>query len=378
MSDFTENELNSIEDVNVSNLNQDDLGQFPRSEYYGKSNISNKALGIERNDLKWPAQADDIIVDEQEKISSQYPYNQISETVTGHSFEMDDTPGNERVLIKHNTGAGIELSPDGSIKISALENKIEVTGGDHRIIVYGDAKMSYQGNLDIDVKGSYNLNCLEYNLNVEKNKVENVSGKENVVVKDGVTKQVTGSVNNYVTENLVNTILGSKNDIIKTGYSVSVEASINLAAKDDLFATAEDTINIAADNTTISANDMTVQGGSGVIGGTSMLFSGKGAIFEEGVTAPTFHGDLKGTADKAVSADTAESQSYADPSTGGGVGSSPGYTVTDTATPTITKPTATGVLTYLTKAAGGIKKVVIDRGNHLKRVIDPRDDFGGL
>ena len=40
---------------------------------------------------------------------------------------------------------------------------------------------------------------------------------------------------------------------------------------------------------------MTVQGGSGTIGGTGMLLSAKGAVFEEGVTAPTFHGDLDGT-----------------------------------------------------------------------------------
>lgn len=373
MSDFTQEQLQSIEDKNTTNTRQDDLGQFPRAEYFNHNNLNYKATGIERNDLIWSAQAEGIELPIDVKINSQYPYNQITETVTGHSFEMDDTPGNERILLKHNKGAGIELCADGSICISSINNTIHVTGGTQQIIVVGDAKMSYQGNLDVDVTGSYTINCLNYNLNVSKNKTETITGAETVTVGKGVSKQVTGSVETYVTQNAVDTILGSKTEIVKNGYDVSVEGSINFATNDDFFATAGDIINLAANNFTASANDMTVQGGSGTIGGTSMLFSGKGAVFEEGVTAPTFHGDLTGRADEAIASDTAVWAAR-----GGGVGGPDGWTNTNTATPTITKPTATNVLSFLTKAAGGIKKVVIDKGNHIKRFIDPRDDYGGL
>lgn len=355
----------------MSNLPEDPRGEFPRAEHFGRSNINQAALGEKRNDLKFFAQSDVVELPLNPTVNSQYGLNQIQHSITGHSFEIDDTPGNQRILIKHNTGAGIELTNDGSIYISTKESKLEVVGGTHDLIVEGNAKLVFNQNLDIDVNGEFNINCQEFNLNVEENKTETIGGAVSRSVGDGITETVVGSVSEYVTENKVTTVLGNEKHFIKSGYDMAVEASINMNSKDDLFLTAADTMNIAADNTTISANNMTVQGGAGTIGGTAMLFSGKGAVFEEGVTAPTFHGDLDGTADTA---ETANSQSYADPVGGGGVGSA--GSITNTATPTITKPTASTVSTYLTKAAGGIKQIIIDKGNHLRDYLDPRYQSG--
>ena len=355
----------------MSNLPEDPRGEFPRAEHFGRSNINQAALGEKRNDLKFFAQSDVVALPLNPTVNSQYGFNQIQQSITGHSFEMDDTPGNQRILIKHNTGAGIELTNDGSIYISTKESKLEIVGGSHDLIVEGNAKLVFNQNLDIDVNGKFNINCQDFNLTVDENKTETIGGAVSRSVGDGITETVVGSVSEYVTENKITTVLGSEKHFIKSGYDIAVEASINMNSKDDLFLTAADTMNIAADNTTISANNMTVQGGAGTIGGTAMLFSGKGAVFEEGVTAPTFHGDLDGTADTA---ETANSQSYADPVGGGGVGSA--GSITNTATPTITKPTASTVSTYLTKAAGGIKQVIIDKGNHLRNYLDPRYQSG--
>ena len=372
MSDLTLKQIDKYKRAS-SNLPEDPTGKYPTPAYQGNVNINKAALGEERNDLKFFTQADQVEFDLSPSINSEYGLNQVKQTSTGHSFEMDDTPGNQRILIKHNQGAGIELKQDGSIIISTKNAKLDVVGGSHDVIVEGDATMVYKSNLDLYVTGEFNIDCLDFNVNVRGDKKETISGSETKSVSDGITSTVTGSVNEFVTENKTSTVLGSETSYVKGAYSVNVQGSVNLAAEEDLFASSGKIMNMAADNTTISANNMTVQGGAGTIGGTSMLFSGNGAVFEAGVTAPTFHGDLTGRADEAIASDTAIYASY-----GGGPGSAAGWTNTNTATPTITKPTATNVLRYLTKAAGGIKKVVIDKGNDLKKFIDPRDDYGGL
>jgi hypothetical protein len=42
-----------------------------------------------------------------------YPYNNIQQTESGHSFEMDDTPTRERVRLQHRIGTFLEMHPDG-------------------------------------------------------------------------------------------------------------------------------------------------------------------------------------------------------------------------------------------------------------------------
>tara|TARA_R110000822_G_scaffold101565_1_gene227730 strand:- start:12955 stop:14085 length:1131 start_codon:yes stop_codon:yes gene_type:complete len=371
---FYEEELDGLVGTNSSsNLSQDDTGVYPASNYFYNTNINKAALGVERNDLDFFELVGDIRLVNQTKVPSTYGLNQVQQTITGHSFEMDDTPGNERVLIKHNSGAGIELRPDGSCVITTKRDKVEVVGENLKLIVGGNVDIEYQGDVNMKVAGSFNLNCLDYTLTTGNNKNETVGGKETSNVKAGYLKTVVGHSSEYVTEGSVETILGTKTTFAKTGYQLNSENGISIATNDDLFMTAGDIMNLAADNTTVSGNNMTVMGGAGTIGGSGMLFSGNGAVFEAGVTAPTFHGDLDGT---ATTATVAQSQSYADPNGGGGVGSA--GSITNTATPTITKPTADNVLTYLTKTAGGIRKVLIDKGNFIKRYIDPGENNGGL
>lgn len=371
---FYEEELDGLVGTNSSsNLSQDDTGSYPTSNYFYNTNINKAALGIERNDLDFFELAGDIRLVNQTKVPSTYGLNQVQQTITGHSFEMDDTPGNERVLIKHNSGAGIELRSDGSCVVTTKRDKVEVVGENLKLIVGGNVDIEYQGDVNMKVAGSFNLDCLDYTLTTGNNKNETVGGKETSNVKAGYLKTVVGHSSEYVTEGSVETILGTKTTFAKTGYQLNSENGISIATNDDLFMTAGDTMNLAADNTTVSGNNMTVMGGVGTIGGSGMLFSGNGAVFEAGVTAPTFHGDLDGT---ATTATVAQSQSYADPNGGGGVGSA--GSITNTATPVITKPTADNVLTYLTKTAGGIRKVLIDKGNFIKRYINPGEDNGGL
>ena len=366
MGDFSNDEVKNLAGATSSNKAEDPTGQFPTAEHVKKENINKQAIGETRNSLKWAASSEGVAqILAQEYISSIYPYNQVARSITGHVYEVDDTPGNERVLIKHADGAGIELGVDGSISISSLGNRIEVAGGDQHITIVGDAKLVYQGNVDMQVAGEFNIDCNEFNVNVKNNKTEVIGGAETKEVFKGVTNSVVGNVANFVTEQVTDTILGGHQYNVKGNVDYNINGNVGFYASGEMNVTSEDYINIASDNVTASANNMTIQGGSGVIGGTAVDFVGNGAIFDRGVTATVFTGNLKGTAD------VARSQTYDENLT-----ADEDSITADT--PTITTPTSTKVLTYLLKAAGGIRKVKIDVGNYLKDFMDKANRYDGI
>src|SRR6056300_95239 len=158
---FNEEELKKLEQINNgSNLSQDDTGVYPSSDYFYNNNINKAALGVDRNDLDFFELGGDVSLFNQTKVASTYGLNQVQQTITGHSFEMDDTPGNERVLIKHNSGAGIELRPDGSCVVTTKKDKVEIVGDNLKLIVGGNVDIEYQGDVNMKVAGSFNLDCL--------------------------------------------------------------------------------------------------------------------------------------------------------------------------------------------------------------------------
>ena len=53
---------------------------------------------------------------------AEYPYNRATLTESGHQFEMDDTPGAERIRMGHKSGTYWEISPNGK--------KVELVSGD--------------------------------------------------------------------------------------------------------------------------------------------------------------------------------------------------------------------------------------------------------
>lgn len=366
MARVTEEDIKKRGTSNTKNKPEDPSGQYPSTPYFYSQNIAKQARGVSRNDLEFFSHWPGIELNTGDKVPSEYPLNQVLNTDKGHAWEIDDTDGNERILIKHAEGSGVELKPDGSIVISSKTNKVEVCGGDNNVIVEGDAQLVYKGNLSIKVVGEFNVDCLDYNLTVNGNKVESVIGNEKKTIGNGVETSVTGPIATYSTGLVTDVFLGGHQHNVKGNLDYNVNGNIGIFGSDALNITSQTYANIASDNVTMSAQNMTVQGGSGVIGGTSVDFVGNGAIFDQGVTAPTFHGDLDGNAANTYA------QAYASTAISGG------GSITDTATPSITTPTATNVLAYLTKAAGGIRKVLIDKGDYLKNFIDKSSRYDGI
>lgn len=84
--------------------------------------------------------------------AAEYPHNNVTASESGHLFEMDDTPGAERIHLYHRTGSHIEMRPDGGVKYVCKSGRQDVTVADQEIIVNGDYKISVSGGANIYVR----------------------------------------------------------------------------------------------------------------------------------------------------------------------------------------------------------------------------------
>jgi hypothetical protein len=108
---------------------------------------------------------------------SKYPYNNITQTESGHTIELDDTPGKERVRIHHGISESfIEMHPDGDIVIKSEKDEYEITVRDKNVLVKGQLNITVLGDAVFDITGD---------------KIEYVKGNYKQVI-DGNYEQVVG------------------------------------------------------------------------------------------------------------------------------------------------------------------------------------------
>jgi len=294
----------------------DPSGEYPRKDYFFGSSISQAARGVKINNLAFGGSYYDINLDIPPQIPSEFPFSQANETPSGHSIEVDDTPGGERILIKHRTGSGIELKPDGSIIISSGDRKIEVVKGDSKVIVSGSGDMIYEGNLNMNVSGDYNLR---------------VGGKYDVIVGGDYKQDIVGSKRSYVGQTrsdvtrqskdtktygpTLDLRLGSHRDVTKGRIEQIVQGGINQYVGGLIDISVQNNINIATENYALITNNVAISAKDGLIGGVDVnhygrVFSGPDSDGAKG-GGVTYYGSLVG---RAAEAWTSKYSLYADES----------------------------------------------------------------
>ena len=386
---------------------QDPSGVFPRVDYSYQSSINRAARAAKRNDLATnggiPTLQKTRTGTPEENAAvplPQYPHNTIWETPGGHIIEMDDTLGNERMMIRHHSGAGIEIKPDGTVYLSSINDMLVSTGNDAHVVVEGNAHMTYQGSLNVDVAGDYNMN-VGGNLNqvISGDIVQQVDGGKRTTVEKNYGNTVKGHYSNTINKSKSEIILAGSTQAVKGDMEIACEGSMGVFASGSQRITSETQQNMTSPNTNIHATDLSVFGDVGTFGGENIVLysynhhlgntlwlgdgeGGSGTINVDtiravridvagditatnSVTAPTFHGDLNGTAATALSSNEAGLHSA---SSGGFIphpGASLGYTtnIQDINTeplPDDIKATAlpnAGVATTYQKSEYGIRDV---------------------
>jgi hypothetical protein len=131
-----------------------------------------------------------------------YPYNHVIATDSGHSFEMDDTPGRERIRLQHRSGTFNEIHSDGTevhkilgdgYEIVAKDKNVLIRGrcsitvnGDATFIVKGDKYEKIEGNYDQEILGNF-TQIVRGKTNMTSDKDVNISASPNLLGRVSIT-----------------------------------------------------------------------------------------------------------------------------------------------------------------------------------------------
>ncbi len=107
----------------------------------GKNTIRDKQVGPE------PASA----------FGAEYPHNKVFATASGHLIEIDDTPGKERINIRHKSGSYAEINNEGRIVLKAADDQFIITDGDSHSYTDKDATYEAKGKMVIKAKGKFSI-----------------------------------------------------------------------------------------------------------------------------------------------------------------------------------------------------------------------------
>lgn len=349
--------------------------QYPTQEYWLKpsTNISNYAG--KSHILNYGGSYSNINMNFTYNTNSVYTQCNTKETASGHIIQYDDTLGRERILIKHRSGSGLEMRPDGTILVSSTNKHVLTVAADQTIIVEGNANLIYNGNLNVDVIGDYTMNIGgNYKLDVIGNVEENLKGRRDTTIELTQALDIKQNYELTVLGNQTAATLGNMTSLIKGNGKNHINGSSEYFVGGALRITAEDSCSMSSENINIGATDISLFGTTGTIGGdnvimyTKNLFAQKSVHAETMKVTDTFIGDLKGTAEQAITADVTNSQTYAENQQG----TASGFSIIDTPADSdeTALPTAGIMTAYLNTSDKGIKRVNIDPGDGLKNSID--------
>lgn len=93
-----------------------------------------------------------------------YPYNQVFESESGHVFEVDDTPNNERLHRYHKSGTFEEVDANGTLVRRIVGDSFDIQernghvyiGGSCHIHIVGNASILVENDCNLEVNGNFN------------------------------------------------------------------------------------------------------------------------------------------------------------------------------------------------------------------------------
>ena len=140
--------------------------------------------GKPTDDLGWVERESEASVENPPK----YPYNNVIETESGHLFEMDDTPGRERIRLQHSgnnregVGSWFEFHSNGDRTTKIIGTDYEITLGKKNVYIKGACFVTIDGDAVVDVKGNkFEKISGDYYLEVGGDMVQTVAKKASII-----------------------------------------------------------------------------------------------------------------------------------------------------------------------------------------------------
>lgn len=122
---------------------------------------------------------DSVISEPASQYAAEYPHNKVTQTTSGHIVEIDDTPGSERIRVRHTSGTFVEVHPNGDVvqnngnkyQITTGNDNVHITGvcnihvdSDINLIAGANVNATVSGNVTADIDGTTNITCPTSNI----------------------------------------------------------------------------------------------------------------------------------------------------------------------------------------------------------------------
>ena len=169
-------------------------------------------------------------------ISSQYPYNHVHESESGHIHEIDDSPGAERLFTQHKSGTFEEIHPTGTKVVKIIGDNYEIVAGSSNVSISGSVNLTIAGSVRELIKGDYHLEVEgNYTQKIHKNHRVKVGageggGNREEEIRGNHAYQINGDVKSRITGHIDTIIEKSEVRIINDTSSLSVQNDIKIAA----------------------------------------------------------------------------------------------------------------------------------------------------
>ena len=195
-----------------SYFNEPDTNRLARHEDIDKTSVYQKEAGRWRG-----AERFDGTTWNQPEIpyNSDYPFNKVTATESGHVFELDDTPRAERINLYHRTGSYYEIDHNGTQINRTVGDRYDFNERNHYEALHGSKIMYVEGEVDVVVKNGAKLN---------------IQGQCDIVVNGNANVTVGGNMDARVQGNTDLQVGGDMSTAVKGDYRVRAD-SIYLEAK---------------------------------------------------------------------------------------------------------------------------------------------------
>jgi hypothetical protein len=147
-----------------------------------------------------------------------YPYSSTTETESGHIFQLDDTPGNERVMLSHRTGTTYEVYNSGTKLEKIVKDNYTIVHGSDMCYVNGKLELTVENVAKIRIKGKTTIE-IDGDVDFKVAGDMNLSvGKALNIKAASMTTEVAGNDSHLV---------GSKNETISGDTQIRYEGDLH-------------------------------------------------------------------------------------------------------------------------------------------------------
>ena len=109
--------------------------------------------------------------------NTQYPFNHVMQTESGHLVEFDDTPNSERIHFYHKSGTFEEIDSNGTRVNRIVGDGYEILERNGYVKINGSLNVTIDGAHNVIVKNAFNLNVDGMTtVNIFNDAIMNVSG----------------------------------------------------------------------------------------------------------------------------------------------------------------------------------------------------------